>query len=118
LNKGVAILSFFICLLLISGGLIWWQSEQTPEKKLEEYLERLKSLGYWVEERPLKQWSGVWETRKHFDDFLFDLRNCEWRVDVYIDRERGMLYFFQPVNIKRSNSGYSYQSRLIVFYYK
>jgi len=106
----------FISAFLIIGGLTYHPPEPAPEK---EYIERLQNLGYWVKEKPLQQPEGIWrEDRTHFEDFLYDLRSCEWRVDVYIDRERKMLYFFQPVNIEwNSKTGRSYQSELIVFYY-
>jgi len=113
LNKrGVIILSFFICLALIIGGLTCWilvTSSTQKKPELSWYVERLEEEGYVIEGRPL--------TEVHVDNVLevhwfSDFRGIARQKNVsyvYIDREIGALYF-----LSETGGG---EREVFVFYY-
>jgi hypothetical protein len=110
-RRRLIIISFsIICLVLIIGGFLYWQFEQWAEQKLQDYIERLKDLGYTTEEHSLADFHVDAKVRIHFFGDFRSYAKQQGINHIYFDRGIRALYFLNPITGARIEAN--------VFYYK
>ena len=97
------------CLILVIIWAFHLYSEQMAEQRLQDYIKRLKELGFTVEECPLSSFSVNSEFIWHyFGDFREYALQENVKV-IYLDRNTHVLYF-----LINSTEGIEAE----IFYYK
>jgi hypothetical protein len=95
-KRKLIILGFSItclALILITGGFLYAQRQQRAEQRLQDYIKRLKDLGYNVEEHSLEDFGEIPRRELFtFEDFCASLQQ-ENVSQVYFDRGIDALYF-------------------------
>ena len=82
-----------VCLAIIIGGIWNWYSEQWAEQRLQDYIGRLKGLGFATEECSLADFQVDAVSRLHY---FSDFRSYAEQEDIgliYFDRRIHALYF-------------------------
>jgi hypothetical protein len=96
-RKALVIL-FFICLISVVGVLLYWDSENLAEEKLQDYIARLGDEGFTVEERRLADFSVDWVSPHHFFGDFRSYAKQKGISHIYLDREIRALFFLHSID--------------------
>jgi hypothetical protein len=112
LNKRkLIILSFsLVCLALIVGGVLYRYSEQWAEQRLQEYVGRLKDLGFTTQEHSLADFHVDVIVEIHYFSDFHSYAEQEGVIPIYLDRGIHALYFLHSPTEDRVEAN--------IFYYK
>ena len=110
-KRKLFIFSFcLICVIIMTGGLLLWYSEQLAEQKLRDYIRRLKDEGFTTEEHSLADFQVEGIVEIHFFGDFRSFARQEGVNHIYFDRGIHALYFLRPMLGDRAEAD--------VFYYK
>ena len=96
-RRTVLVILFFVCLISVVGILLYWDSENLAEEKLQDYIARLGDEGFTVEERHLTDFNVEGVVPIYFFGDFCSFARQERIIYIYFDREIRILFFLHSI---------------------
>lgn len=89
---------FFICVLILAVGILYWHLESLTEKKLQDYVKRLEEDGFTVDESRLSDFNFSGVVPVHFFSDFRSFAKQKGISQILLDRGIKALFFLHSIN--------------------